>query len=40
LPSGTVGMVLGRNSVIYEALIMHPGNIDSKGEIKIMAYRR
>lgn len=38
LPSGTLGLLLGRNSTTMQGIIVHPGiiNADYTGEIKIM----
>ena len=40
LPSGTVGIVLGRSGLTSQGFIMNPGVVseDDKKEIKIMAY--
>ena len=42
LPSGTVGIVLGRSGLTSQGFIVHPGITggDSKEEIRIMAYLR
>lgn len=38
LPSGTLGLLLGRSSTTMQGIIVHPGIIDADytGEIKIM----
>ena len=42
IPSGTVGIILGRSGLTSQGFIVHPGVVsgDSKEEIRIMAHVR